>query len=154
MVYVRSLDDILGPGADTYERIFVDYLKNPNKSEYIKMKDWAIEFEDEKGNRVRVSAKMEQAILDAQNLDFLLNDPDDGIQIQKELFREQPENWQIEAILWKWGDIKTPVNEIVIGFQTELRNRQVAEGSGLPMADLRGVQELIERELGTKVETR
>jgi len=150
MVYVRSLDDILGPGADTYERIFVDYLKNPNKSEYIKMKDWALV--DEKGNPV--SAKMEQAIKDAQNLDFLLNDPDHGIQIQKELFREQPENWQIEAILWKWGDIKTPVNEIVIGFQTELRNRQVAEGSGLPMADLRGVQELIERELGTTAGTR
>ena len=109
------------------------------------MKDLA--FVDAKGNPV--SAKMKQAILDAQNLDFLLHDLDKGIQSQKKLFRQAPENWQIDAILWKWGDIQTPVNETVLDFQEELRNRQVAEGSGLPMADLRKVQEMIERELGT-----
>ena len=143
------MDTILGPGEATFERVLVDYLKSPNKSEFRNLKNLALV--DEKGKRV--SAKMEQAIEDAQNLDYLITAKNVGINDQKILFRQQPENWQNDAILWKWGDVE-PVNEIVIGFQTELRNRQVAEGSGLPMADLRNVQELIERKLGTPSGTR
>jgi len=145
MEVARNMDTILGPGEATFERVLVDYLKSPNKSEFRNLKNLALV--DEKGKPV--SAKMKQAIIDSQNLDYLITAKNVGINDQKILFRQQPENWQIEAILWKWGDIQAPVNEIVIGFQDELRNRQVAEGSGLPMADLRNVQELIERELGT-----
>ena len=149
MKVARSMDKILGPENVTYERVLVDYLKSPNKGEFRNLKDMAFEFEDEKGNRVPVSAKMKQAIIDSKDLDYLINREHFGITGQKKLFRQQPKNWRTEAILWKWGDIEVPVNETVLGFQKELRNQQVAEGSGLPMADLRKVQEMIERKLGT-----
>ena len=132
------------------EELFIKYLKAPNKSELLKMKDWA--YVDGAGKPV--SDKMIQAINDAKNIDFLLNDPRLGITAQKKAYRQQPENWQIDAILWKWGDIDNPVNEIVQAFETELRNRQMTEGSGLPMVDLRHIQKMIESELGTQSGTR
>ena len=114
------------------------------------MKDYA--YVDGEGNPV--SDKMRQGINDAKNLDFLLNDQFLGINAQKKAFRQQPENWQIDAILWKWGDTDTPVNEKVKAFDTELRNRQISEGSGLPMIDLRHIQKMIESELETQSGTR
>ena len=132
------------------EEEFIKYLKAPNKSELLKMKDYA--YVDGEGNPV--SDKMRQGINDAKNLDFLLNDQFLGINAQKKAFRQQPENWQIDAILWKWGDTDTPVNEKVKAFETELRNRQISEGSGLPMIDLRHIQKMIESELETQSGTR
>ena len=46
------------------------------------------------------------------------------------------------------------MNEKVKAFETELRNRQISEGSGLPMIDLRHIQKMIESELETQSGTR
>jgi len=116
------------------ERLFDDYLKNPAKTQFLDMKDYNPE--------TASSEKMKKEIIKAKDTAWLLGQ----IGQQKKAFRQQPENWHTDAILWKWGDGE-PVNGLTLQFEEELKNRQIAEGSGLPMVDLRHIQGMIESQL-------
>ena len=116
------------------ERLFDDYLKNPAKTQFLDMKDY--------DQNTAKTEKMKKEIIKAKDTAWLLGQ----IGQQKKAFRQQPENWHTDAILWKWGDGK-PVNGLTLQFEEELKNRQIAEGSGLPMVDLRHIQGMIESQL-------
>ena len=116
------------------ERLFDDYLKNPAKTQFLDMKDY--------DQNTAKTEKMKKEIIKAKDTAWLLGQ----IGQQKKAFRQQPENWHTDAILWKWGDGE-PVNGLTLQFEEELKNRQIAEGSGLPMVDLRHIQGMIESQL-------
>ena len=117
-----------------FEELFNEYLKNPAKGQFLAMKDY--------DPKTASSEKMKKEIIKAKDTDWLLGQ----IGQQKKAFRQLPENWHPDAILWKWGD-GNPVNGLTQQFEEELKKRQIAEGSGLPMADLRHIQGMIESQL-------
>ena len=61
----------------------------------------------------------------AQGTKFLI----DRLNDHKKLWRQKPENWLVEATLWKWNaDIK-PSNPITIEMEKVLKHRSKMEGN-------------------------
>ena len=62
---------------------------------------------------------------------------------EKTAFRTTPENWYIEAKLWKWGKLTAPQNPIVKNMKRLMMERSDAEGN-LGYYQLADIEELIQ----------
>jgi hypothetical protein len=63
----------------------------------------------------------------------------------KKGWRAHPDNWMVEAKMWKWGIITSPVNKKVVNMQNQLIG-QSREAGGLGYYDLRNIEELIQQQ--------
>ena len=63
----------------------------------------------------------------------------------KKGWRAHPDNWMVEAKMWKWGIITSPVNKKVVNMQNQLIG-QSREAGKLGYYDLRNIEELIQQQ--------